>query len=298
MSKNNKLIIILGPTASGKTSLALKLCQRFNGEIISADSRQVYKEMNIATNKELNLPVKQHMVDIIEPGQVLTVAQYKRMAIDCIKSIQNKSKIPFLVGGTGLYIQSIADNLKIPKAKPNKILRQRLESKSLAELQTMIKTLDPETSEVIEMKNKRRLIRALEVKLLTGKSFASQKNKGKSLFDILQIGIEISREKLYKRINRRVLEMAESGLADEVENLAKQYDWSLPSMSSIGYKEIGQYLKKEITIDKAFNLIQTHTRQYARRQIQWFKRDKRIKWIADYEQARKLVKKFLKEKRQ
>lgn len=289
-----KLIIILGPTASGKTSLAVGLCEKFNGEIISADSRQIYREMNIATNKEIELPIAQHIIDIKNPDQVLSVAQYKRIAFKCIHDIQAREKIPFLTGGTGLYIQSIVDNLKIPEVKPNLILRKRLENKSLADLQLMIKTLDPETAEVIEIKNKRRIIRALEVKLSSGKSFVAQKKTGKPLFNILQIGISMPKTKLYKRINKRACDMVEQGLAEETEALMQKYSPDLPSMSGIGYKEIGQYLKGKITLNQATNLIQTRTRQYAHRQIQWFKRDSHIKWVKNYSQAEKLVKKFLK----
>ena len=288
------LIVILGPTASGKTSLAVKLCEKFNGEIVSADSRQIYKEMNIGTNKEHDLLIKQHMIDIAEPYEIISMAKYKTKALKCIKQIQAKNKLPFLVGGTGLYISAIVNNLQIPKAKPNPVLRKRLNEKSLEDLQKIIKTLDPETAEVIEIKNKRRLIRALEVKLSTGKSFQAQQKKGKAFFNTLQIGIKIEKQKLYKRIDKRVNNMIDQGLAHEVELLLKKYSPNLPSMSGIGYKEIREYLNRKITLAQAINLIKTHTRQYARRQIQWFKRDKGIKWIKNYNQAEKLVKNFLK----
>ena len=266
----------MGPTASGKTKIAEKLAQEFNGEIINADSRQVYIGMDIGTNKS-----SAHLVDIVNPGQEFTVAQYKKLAIKTIKKIHNRGKTPFLVGGTGLYIQAVIDNLQIPKIKPNKFLRQKLENQSLEQLFNTLKKLDHQTTETIDAKNKRRLIRALEV-CLSGQKF-SQKNKSKPLFDILQIGIDVQKEKLYQRINKRVDEMIEQGLEDEVKSLGD----NIPE--TIGYQEF----KHEKNLAKIANLIKLHTRQYAKRQMTWFKRDKRINWVKSYEEAKPLLTKFL-----
>jgi tRNA dimethylallyltransferase len=311
---SNKLIVILGPTASGKTELALRLAKEFNGEIVSADSRQIYREMDIGTaklprtksekrkaknnNKKFKTlyygeveGIPHYLIDIVDPDKTLTVAQYKKIAIRCIKDIQKRDKTPFLVGGTGLYIQAVVDNLKIPEVPPNKALRAKLEKKSLQELLNVLKSLDPEALETVEKKNKRRIIRAIEVNL-AGIKF-SQKTKGKPLFDVLQIGISLEKEKLYKKIDQRVDQMIEQGLPHEVENLAEKYSWDLPSMSGIGYQEFKDYFKGKITLDKVIQQIKTHTHQYARRQMSWFKRDKRIHWIKNYSEAKKLIKSFL-----
>lgn len=242
MSTLKPLIVIVGPTASGKSKWAEKLAQKFNGELISADSRQIYKKMDIGTNKS-----PAHLIDIVEPGEDFSVAQYQKLCVRKIKEIHKKNKLPILVGGTGLYVQSITDNLQFPKVKPNKKLRKKL-SKSLP----------------------RREIRELEI-LLAG---ATPGAKGPILFNILQIGILIDREKLYKRINKRVDEMIDQGLMEEREKIKNP-------PKTIGYFENN--------IDK----IKTNTRRYARRQMTWFKRDKRINWCEKYSQAQKLAKEFL-----
>ncbi len=272
MSTLKKLIVILGPTASGKSELAVKLAQKFEGEIVSADSRQIYKGMDIGTAKSKE---PQYLIDIIEPDQEFTLAQYKELAVKKIKEIDT----PFLVGGTGLYIQAVVDNLDIPQVKPDKKLREELEKLSSEQLYQKLKKLDSETA--VDSHNRRRLIRAIEVCVSTGKPFP--KKKKKPLFDILQIGLKTSDEK----INRRVDMMFEMGLVKEVESLIKKYSPNLPAFSGIGYKEIIQ------NPENAREMIKLHTRQYAKRQMTWFKRDKRIKWIKGYEEAKGLVSQFL-----
>jgi tRNA dimethylallyltransferase len=299
----NKLIVILGPTASGKTEMAIKLAKKYNGEIVSADSRQIYKGMDIGTAKPLknqnsrpfiveNIP--HHLIDIIYPDQDFSLAKYKKLAIKIIKDIQKRKKIPFLVGGTGLYISSIVDNLEIPKVKPDKSIRKKLEAKSAEDLFKKLKKLDSKAAENIGASNKRKLIRALEVCLITKKTFSSQQGRGEPLFDFLQIGIKIPREKVYKKINQRVDQMIKMGLEKEVKNLiSKDYDLNLPSMSGLGYKQIGKYLKKEINFQEAIESIKNETRHYAKRQMTWFKRDKKIEWVKNCKEAEKFVEKFL-----
>jgi len=305
-----KLIVILGPTASGKTSLATKLAKepalrKIEGfsevEIVSADSRQIYKEMDIGTAKPTKKELKavpHHLIDVIPPDKEFNVALYKRKALSVIKDIQKRGKIPFLVGGTGLYIQAIVDNLVFPKIAPKKELRNKLESKDKKELFLIYRKLDPQGAQLIDKENKRRLVRAIEVCKTTGKPFWQQRKKGKPLFDVLQIGIELSKEKLKKRIAKRTNKMMGAGLEKETKKLAKKYR-SSPLLQTIGYQEclalrsLGERGVVEGKSRKIKENIKLHTLQFAKRQMTWFKRDKRIHWIKNYSQAKNLIKTFL-----
>lgn len=309
MANLKPLIVILGPTASGKTGLALKLAKEFNGELINADSRQIYKEMDIATNKlgkEITIKkiigdetvyfidtIPLYLLDLVNPDQDFSLAQYKKAAISKIKKIQEDGCLPILVGGTGLYISAIVDNLDIPPVPPDKKLREELEKKSPQNLFMELQKIDPASAESIGPDNKRKIIRALEVCKTTGKLFSSQQKKGRPLFNILQIGIKTDREKLYKKIDERVEEMIKTGLVKETEKLLQKYSFQLPSMSGIGYKETRSFLQGNFSLPEAIQQIKFHTHQYARRQITWFKRDDRIKWIEDYDEAEYLVRKFI-----
>jgi len=292
---HNKLIVILGPTGSGKSDLAIKLAKQFKGEIVSADSRQIYKEMDIGTAKVTKKEMQgipHYLIDIVKPNQDFSLAQFKKKAVAQIKEIQKKGRVPFLVGGTMLYIQSIVDNLQIPEVKPDKKLRTKLENKTNQELYNQLKKLDPKALEVIDVNNQRRLIRALEVCLSTGQPFSQQKQKGPALFDILQIGLRPDKQVLDKKISQRADKMIKAGLIKEVEKLIKKYGTKPYSMSGIGYQEIIPYLEKKISLNESKELIKIHTRQYARSQMSWFKRDKRIHWIKTYQEAEKLTRKF------
>lgn len=293
---DNKLIVILGPTASGKTSLAIKLAQLFNGEIISADSRQIYKNMTIGTAKpskdELGA-IKHHLIDCVKPDHNFTLAEFIRRANKHILAIQKKGKLPFLVGGTGLYISAIVDNYDLPKGKIDLRLRQRLETKSKDELLEYLQELDPETAQTID-NNPRRLIRALEYVIINNKSYSKNQSSKASPYDILQIGINIQQPELNKRIEQRTNQMIEEGLVKETKKLLNKYDNTLPSINTIGYQEIISYLNNEIDLNQAIDLIKIHTRQYAKRQMTWFKRDKRINWIQFNWEAESILRKFLK----
>lgn len=303
------LIVILGPTASGKSELAIKLAKFFNGEIISADSRQIYKDMIIATNKiQDTKQIPHYLIGVVKPNQIFTAAQFKQKAIKIIKDIQKRGKIPFLVGGTGLYISAVVDNLEIPQIPPDEKLRQKLEKEieryGVEKAYQKLIKLDPQAKNFVQEKNSRRIIRALEICLATGKKFSELRTRGKSLFNVLQIGIKIPKKTLYKKINERVEKMIKDGLVEEVKNLAKKYPFTLPSMSGIGYKQIGKYLKKEISLDEAVGLIKRDTRRYVSKQMSWFKKhpspeqiqqreSKKIKWVKKYSEAQKIVKDFL-----
>ncbi|MCK4799591.1 tRNA (adenosine(37)-N6)-dimethylallyltransferase MiaA, partial [Candidatus Parcubacteria bacterium] len=240
MSILKPLIVILGPTASGKTKLALKLAKKYDGEIINADSRQIYQGMDIGTGKIDNQKfIKSeihkvrnsiHLIDIKNPNQRFSLSQYKKLAVKTIDDIHKREKIPILVGGTGLYISAIVDNLEIPKAAPNKKIRTRLEKHTEKFLFKRLKKVDQRSAEIIGINNKRKLVRALEVYEVTGKPFSVQQIKGDPLFDILQIGIKIDREKLYEKIDARIDKMIKNGLMEETKKLSKKYSFGLPAM--------------------------------------------------------------------
>lgn len=307
MSILPKIIAILGPTASGKTALSLKLAKEFGGEIISADSRQVYKYMDIGTAKEAGKwrkfegkkvymveDIPHHLIDFLEPDEEFSAGLFKKLALKAIKDILSRGKIPFIVGGTGLYISTVTDNLEIPQVASDKKLRQELEKKGLDELVKELEELDPWSAERIDLKNKRRVSRALEVVKATGESFIEQRDRGDKLFEVLKIGIEISREKLYERINGRVDEQIKAGLLEETKKLVERgYSWNLPSMSGIGYKQMGMYLRGEADWEEAIRILKRDTRHYARRQMIWWKRDKEIRWAKNYAEAEELVRGFL-----
>ena len=305
VSKLPKILVILGPTASGKTDLSLALAKKFDGEVVNADSRQVYQEMDIGTAKPAGewgggqymvAGVAHHLMDIVSPDTEFTLANFKERAQLAVADILERGKLPIVVGGTGLYIWSLVDNLEIPSVAPDIKLRAQLEEKSLEELVEMLKKIDPESAEIIDIQNSRRVLRALEVAFATGESFVGQQKKGRPFYNVLQIGVSWPRAVLYDRINDRVDQQIASGLLDETIDLAKKYSWSLPSMSGIGYRQLGYFLRGEMSLSEVVEILKRDTRRYAKRQETWFKRDKRICWIdgADQARAEKLINKFKK----
>jgi len=294
-----KIIVVLGPTASGKTEFALRLAEEFGGEIVSADSRQIYKEMGIGTAKptaEERRRIRHHLVDFLIPDERFNAALYKKRALEAISDIVRRGKIPFLVGGTGLYIAAIVYNYLFPKVTPKMALRRKLEKKTVKQLFAIYKKLDLKGASIIDRNNKRRLIRAIEVCESAGKPFWEIRKKGEGLFGVLQIGIKLANKELRKRIVLRTEKMFKSGLEVEVRRLFKEYG-SSPLLYTIGYQEWLPYLKKEnITREEKREIkkeIALHTAQFAKRQMTWFKKDETIKWVADYHKAEKLVKNFL-----
>ena len=271
----NKVVVVLGPTASGKTDLAVSLSKKFNGELVSADSRMIYKGMDIGTNK----PKEPHcLIDIVSPDEDFNVALYKKMAVEKIQEIQEKGKLPILVGGTGLYIKAIVENLDFPAIKADKKLRKGLEKKTAEELFKMYQKIDKKGAEIIDRNNKRRLIRAIEVCLSTNEPFFKER-KGEQLFDVLQIGIKVDKEELEKRISKRVDLMFKQGLEKEVKKLYKKYGFKIHPMQTIGYQEWQDYFKGLISKEEVKERIKINTFNFAKRQMTWFKKDKTIKWI-------------------
>jgi tRNA dimethylallyltransferase len=307
MNKLPKIVTILGITASGKTGLAIKLAQKFNGEIVSADSRQIYKEFNIGTakpeghwmmlgNKKVFASggIPHHLIDFVDPKEDFSLADYKDIAVEKIKEILQRGKTPFLVGGTALYIKSVLENWDIPKAGPNQTLRKKLENKEAEELYKELKQKDPEAAIITGNKNKRRIVRALEVIYETGKKFSEQRKAESPIFNPIKIGLKISKENFINNVSFRLKEMLENGLIAEVNHLQKKYSWALSPMHSIDYQEFKDYLEGKTTLDETKKLITKHHADYARRQMTWFKKDTTINWVSSEEEAVKLISDFLK----
>ena len=307
-NKKLKLLVILGPTASGKSALAIKIAKKFNGEIVSADSRQIYQEMDIGTGKitKKDLPrgkagmrgIKHHLIDIKNPNEDYSVGEYKKDAIKAINKIIKRDKIPILVGGSGLYISAVVNNWEIPEIKENKKLRMKLQKeidkKGLDFVFQKLVKLDLEAAYIIDPKNPRRIIRALEIALLSGKKFSEQRKKGEPLYDILGIGINPPPEILKKRISERIKKMVKSGLINEVKKLVKKYGYKCKTLNSIGYKEIIDYLREKISLQEAIEQINKNTWHYVKRQMTWFKKyNPNTHWVKKSSEAEKLVKRFV-----
>lgn len=274
------LIVICGATATGKSGLALILAQRLNSIIISADSRQIYREFDIGTAKpslaEQKL-VQHYLLDISEPIKILTLAQYQQQAQALIEN--SGFRFPLLVGGTGLYIKSIVKGLKIPQVSPQPKLRQQLQSLDQLQLYSLLSQVDPIAAQNIHLNDEIRTLRALEVFYVTGVPISEQQGENTPDYPILQIGLECDPDALKKRIEKRAEKMIEVGLIEEVEKLGKKYNWDLPLLSTLGYREIKQYLAGDISLSQAKNLTVLHTRQFAKRQRTWFRAYPEIKWF-------------------
>lgn len=291
---NKKLIVILGQTAAGKTSFSVTLAKKFQGEVVSADSRQIYKGMNIGTGKITKKEMRgipHYLLDIVSPRTKFSVAQYQKKAVGAINRIIKKNKVPFLVGGSPFYIYSVVDGWQFPKMKKDLKLRQQLDKKSPEELFKMLKKLAPERTKTIEQKNKRRLVRAIEIAKTLDKVLPLKKS---SLFDCLLFGVDISKEELEKRISKRVDEMVASGLQKEVRMLVRKYGFNSVLKESIDYGEWEEYLKGKTTQEKVIERIKQNHLKLSKHQMTWFKKDQRIHWIKNQGEAEKLIKDFLK----
>ena len=284
----DKVLVLAGPTAVGKTDLSIKLAKALNGEIVSTDSMQIYKYMDIGsakiTEEEMD-GIKHHMIDIILPDVPFTVADYKEKAEGIISDILRRGKLPILTGGTGLYINALTCNMNFTDADKDEEYRAELkelaETKGKIYVHNMLREIDPKSAEDIHYNNLKRVIRALEVYKTSGKTFSSY-NLGEDMYeskyDVRYFVLTRDREELYSRINNRVEIMIEKGLIDECKKLkALGYTPNMQSMQGIGYKEILYYLNGDITLDKAIDMIKQGSRNYAKRQLTWFRRDKRAK---------------------
>lgn len=298
-NKDNKpkLIVILGPTASGKTDLSLKLAKKFKGEIISADSRAVYKYLDIGSAKPTpkeRSGIRHHLIDIAKPNQILTLAQYKSQTVAKIYDIARRKMVPFLVGGTALYVYALIDNWLIPEVPPNEKLRTRLEKWPVIKLHRQLLKKDPGARDFIDPQNKRRVIRALEVIAATDRPFSKQRQHGPQLFNLLILGVKKSSAETKKNIVKRTEQMLQDGLVNEVKKLLKKgYSPRSPALSGIHYKEIIAHLKGEMTLPEAIAQINKNDEQLVRRQMAWFKKDHRIKWVKNQKEAAPLLEKFL-----
>ncbi len=282
------IVVIVGPTAAGKTALSLTLAEALAGEIVSADSRQIYRGMDIGTAKasrDEQARAPHHLLDVVDPDQVLTLAEYQRMAYLTLDAILARNRLPLLVGGTGQYIQAVIEGWRIPEVPPDAVLRAEFEAEVAAHgaeaLHARLTHLDPVAASRIDYRNVRRVIRALEVCIVTDRPISELQTKSPPRYRIVQVGVTRPRSELYARIDERVDRMMAAGLVDEVRRLAEAgYDWTLPAMTGLGYRQIGGYLRGEISLDEAVAAIKHGTRRFVQQQYNWFRlSDPGIRWI-------------------
>lgn len=281
LSNKIKVIAIVGATASGKTSFSIELAKKIGGEIVSADSRLVYKGMNIGTAKpteEEMQGIPHYMIDLVEPTSDYTAGLYKKQAKVVIKDIFSRGKTPIIVGGTGLYTDILLKGFDLPKIEPDKKLRNKLSNLSSEELYEQLETKDKESAQTIEKNDKKKLIRALEIITLTGKKLNEARGTSESEYDVEWIGKNFKREDLYQRINKRVDLMIEKGLVEETKELLNKYGRAYNIVNTIGYKEISQYLDGVLSLDESIEILKKNTRNYAKRQLTWFRKNPDIKW--------------------
>lgn len=298
-NKRSKIIVILGPTASGKSDIAVSLAKKFNAEIISADSRQVYKGLDIGTGKITKkemLGVPHHLLDAVSPKKRFTVSDFVKVANKTIVQIVTKNKVPVVCGGTGFYIDALLGDKQIPEVPPNLKLRVKLEKKTTEELFEMLKKMDPERAKTIDAKNPRRLIRAIEICKALGRvpSHSAKASRDKT-YDVLKIGIKIEEKELKKRINKRIEKWFKAGLLKEVQNLHKKgLSWKRMGEIGLEYKIVSLFLHNKISKEEMIKRMQIETWQYAKRQMTWFKKDKNIIWLSPkIGLAEKEIKRFI-----
>ena len=281
------LIAILGPTAVGKTALSLDLAARFGGEIVGADSRQIYRGMDIGTAKpsaDEQARIPHHLIGVQPPNRLMALATYQQMAFAAIDAIHQRRRVPFLVGGSALYLRAVTEGLQIPAVAPNQAMRAELEAfaqeNGRAALHARLQELDAAAAAKIHPHNVRRVVRALEIVQTTGRRKSELETATPPPYRILKIGLDMARPRLHERIDRRVLEMVASGLVEEMSDLLSAgYSPDLPALSSLGYQEIAAYLDGEVTLDAAVERIQIETHRFVRHQYTWFRRIVEIHWF-------------------
>ena len=300
------LVAVVGPTAVGKTDLAVRLAKEIDGEIVSADSRQVYRRMDIGTAKasrEEQAQATHHLIDILDPDETLGLARFQDLAYQAIDEITARGRVPLLVGGTGQYVMAVVEGWKIPRVRPDDTLRGELyrqaDEEGTQALHEWLRSLDPAAADRIDARNVRRVVRALEVCLITGKPISEQQGKSPPPYRILMLGLSRDREALYRRIDERVERMMEAGLEAEVQELVDAgYGFALPAMSGVRYGQFAPYLAGEVPLESVVHEIERATRRFVRQQANWFRPgDTRIHWLDaaqdPYDEALELVREFL-----
>lgn len=302
VSRHPPLVAIVGPTAVGKTALAIELAQAIQGEIVSADSRQIYRHMDIGTAKPTpaeRAQVPHHLLDVVDPDQPMTLAEYQRLAYAAIEEIHRRERVPLLVGGTGLYVRAVLEGLRIPEVPPDPELRTRLEAEARAlgaeALHARLAALDPVAARRVDPRNVRRVIRALEVCLRAGRPISELQEAIPPPYRILRVGLTRPRRELYARIDARVDAMIAAGLVEEVRSLlARGYGPELPAMSGLGYRQICRYLAGEQTLEEAIREIKRKTRRFVRQQQTWFRLDDpRVHWFDLSRTPYKVIEQFV-----
>lgn len=303
--EKQKVIVICGPTASGKTKLSIEIAKKINGEIISADSMQIYKDMTIGTAKptpEEMQGIKHYLIDFVLPNQRYSVADYNKDALKAIDEIIKKGKTPIVVGGTGLYVNSLIYGIEYSDIEVDIEYREKLEKiaklEGIERLYEMAKEIDPEAIKNISKNDQKRICRILEIYHTTGKNKTEQEKESRKngpKYQYLLYGITMDREKLYDRINKRVDIMINDGLIEEVQNVVKKYDEFPTAMQGLGYKEVVEYLNGVTTKEEMIEKIKMETRRYAKRQLTWFKKCENIKWINGLDDIQNNIKIILEE---
>ncbi len=286
--KKSKIIAVVGPTASGKTAFAVNLAHQINGEIVSADSRLVYKGFDIGTAKPTlkeREGIPHYMIDIAEPETDYSAGLYLKDAEKIIKDILLRGKVPIIAGGTGLYLNILLMNYDLPKVEPDYDLREKL--KKTDNLYEILSSLDPQTALEIDPNDRKKLIRAIEIVKLTGKPLSKSRGRKEPEYDVEWLGLNYPREELYDRINRRVDLMIENGLVEETEKLLEEHGRINNILYTIGYQEMVSYLDGILTLDEAVDKLKQNTRRYAKRQLTWFRKNPDIKWNVYPEKLKK-----------
>ncbi|MFC3882302.1 tRNA (adenosine(37)-N6)-dimethylallyltransferase MiaA [Bacillus songklensis] len=288
MGEKQKLVVLIGPTAVGKTKLSIMLAKALNAEIISGDSMQIYRGMDIGTakiTKEEMEGVPHHLIDIKDPEESFSAAEFQQLVREKIKEISARGRMPMIVGGTGLYIQSVIYDYEFNEIESRSHIRERLEKEAEEQgidiLYNRLKEIDPVSAEKIHINNKRRVIRALEVYEITGKPFSEHiaAQEQVLLYDVALVGLTMDRDKLYARINERVDIMMEKGLLEEVTRLYEAGIRDTQSIQAIGYKEIYEFLENRLTLEEAIEQLKQNSRRYAKRQLTWFRNKMPVQWF-------------------